>query len=106
VGFRLDAPPRTASSFLQVFWFQSGPLGNSREHARTDFVAIVKREDIVWPIWAGEDTVGSFDLALDIPSTPQKGGKHLPGFCRLLKNSLSPRLLKKVQMLGGARRAE
>ena len=70
------------SAFLQIFWFQPGPLGNSRQHARIDFFAIVKCEHIVWPIWTGEDTVGSFGLALDTPSAPQKGGKHLPGFGR------------------------
>jgi hypothetical protein len=65
---------------LQVLRPQSRSLGNSAEHARSDLVAIVKCEDVVWPAWAGEYAVGPLGLTLDGSADLQQGGEHLPGF--------------------------
>ncbi len=51
----------------QVFWCQPRYLGQSRKHAWTDFVAIVKGKNRVRPTIALKDTVRS-GLAFDAPS--------------------------------------
>ena len=54
----------------------------------------------------GELTRGAGGQAGGIPVVPKTSSPSGSESSRILKNSFSPRLLKKVQMQGGTRRAE
>ena len=53
-------------------------LGDTGEHSRTNFVAIVKRENGVRPSVACKNSMGT-SLALDLPADSQKCRENLPG---------------------------
>lgn len=53
---------------LEVVWRQSRMLGNTRRHARTDFITVMKGENEVGPFWPDKCFVGTglaFDLSAD-----------------------------------------
>jgi hypothetical protein len=77
VGSRRGKPAQNYV-FLKIFWLQSGSFGNPTEHAWFDLIVIVNCENVIWPLWTGEDTVGSFGFTLDGPADLQKSSKHAP----------------------------
>jgi hypothetical protein len=52
--------------------------GDTFEHARADFFAIMKGEYIVGPTRAEEYAVRPFCFALDLPTDPKESREHLP----------------------------
>lgn len=48
-GVPLTADWKSVLVALQILWRQSRPLGNSREHSRADFLAVMKRKNHVGP---------------------------------------------------------
>jgi hypothetical protein len=56
----------TAINTLQIFWSDTGVLGDARNHSGADFFTVVKREDDIRPPLAGQGAVRT-GLPLDFP---------------------------------------
>jgi hypothetical protein len=52
---------------LEVIGLKPGPFANSRQHSRSDFLGVVKSEDVVGPAFTAQDTMGS-GVASDGPA--------------------------------------
>ena len=63
---------------LHIFGSEPGVLGNPSKHSWSNFLAIVKREDVVWPFVACQCLMRS-RLALDTPPDLYQGSKDSSG---------------------------
>jgi hypothetical protein len=59
----------------KVFWFEPCHLGEAGQHARADFVTVMKSENDVRPSGLLQDFVRTGD-AFDLPSEAKEGGKN------------------------------
>src|SRR3954451_22430283 len=66
----------------QVLGSQARPLGDPREHARTDLLAVVEGEGHVGPAVPLQDPVRGADLTLDPPPDAKQRGEDPPGLAR------------------------
>ena len=64
---------------LHVFWLQAGPLCDSGQHPRTNFIRVVECKHKVGPARTNKNAMGPA-LAFNRPADPQEGRKHLPPF--------------------------
>jgi hypothetical protein len=55
-----------AAKALQIFWSDTGVLGDARKHAGADFFTVVKRKDDIRAPLAGQGAAGT-GLPLDFP---------------------------------------
>ena len=62
---------------LNVARREACAFGDSGQHAGPDLVVIVKREDDIRPIGAGESSVRS-RLSFNLPADAQEGGEYSP----------------------------
>jgi hypothetical protein len=53
---------------LQIFWSKAGMPGNSRQHSRTDLLAIMESEDVIGPICALKDSMRTAAVSFDRPT--------------------------------------
>jgi len=65
---------RLSEGKLEILRAEAGAACDSREHARPQFLVIVKREDEVWPALAGKRSVRA-RLPFDLPADSQEGRK-------------------------------
>ena len=63
---------------LQIFGTKTSVLGDACEHARADFLAVVKGENEVWPAQSGHRSMRA-RLTLDLPSKSEKSSKNTFG---------------------------
>jgi hypothetical protein len=68
------------SARSQIVGGEPGPLGNSRQHPRSDFFLLMKRKHIIRPIIARQNPMRGSCLAFDGPTEAQPSGEHQPGF--------------------------
>ena len=59
----------------QIFWAETRALRDAREHARADFFAFVKGENVIVPALASENAVRT-RLPLEIPADAMKRPQH------------------------------
>jgi hypothetical protein len=62
----------------EVFGSQTRVPGDSGEHPRTQFVAVVKREDVVGPTWTSKHPMRP-SLTSDTPADAQQRGQDSCG---------------------------
>ena len=65
---------------LKVFGSQSGSSSDACQHARPDFILIVKGENDIRPAKAGENLVRTAGFPLYRPADAEQGGQNSSGF--------------------------
>ena len=68
----------TVSRALQILRFQARVLGDSSQHTRPKFFAVMESEYKVGPFFSGKGAMRP-SLALLIPVELQQSGEHAPG---------------------------
>ncbi len=66
---------RLAAGVSEIFRVKTRVFGNPCQHARTDFVVIVKGENEVWESGTPKNSMGAAS-ALDAPAGPKQSRKY------------------------------
>lgn len=65
--------------FLQVFRGETSVFSDPRQHFGAYLVTVAKRENIIGPTGAGENTMRGAALPFDCPTDTKQGGEYFWG---------------------------